>query len=627
MINNKKINNILILSLFLFFFSLSTEAQTMTVPVITTNVDKTAHFEDNSWKRAAVFTEFTASDGNAAAVKTKLYLMHDKYNLYVKFECLGQNPKKLISNARYLPEGDAVFLVVDTFHDGLAGYVFGGNPKANKLIGVTSDYSPKLKFSFSTDFTVSSQLIPHGYIVEMIIPLKNIPYSWKNGTSIMGFRAVRITHQKQEFNFPHIMYDKPGGALIQYQAIKFKNIPPSTYQLPWFDVNAITRARKKLAAGYDLNTFTGRSEGWGVTDGSVADYKMFPSHHLFPSTNPTMLETALKSSWVEKKFQPIEFYPNRPIGNLEQFLGRTQTTSFIVIHNGKIIYEKYFNGFNPTSIAPAFSMTKSFLSALIGIAIDKKQIHSINDPITKYLPELLRQDKRFANIKIEDLLQMSAGIRYTEDKPYDDFRKAYFSPDLKHVLLRTLQITEPSGRHFLYSDYSAQLAGLILMRATHQHVTQLLQNEIWNPLGMPYGGSWSIDSKQDDLEQMAVGLNVPAIDYARFGLMFLQNGVWDNKPIISEKWITESTQPTFQEKPGYYPKWDKLRYYKYFWWGLKRPSKIGNQNDYLAIGHRGQYIYISPQKHLVIVRTGIDPGIKDDFDWARVFYNFASSIR
>ncbi len=76
------------------------------------------------------------------------------------------------------------------------------------------------------------------------------------------------------------------------------------------------------------------------------------------------------------------------------------------------------------------------------------------------------------------------------------------------------------------ADYCAQLTGLILMRATHQNITQLLQSEIWDPLGMLYGGSWSIDSKEDNLEQMAVGLNVPAIDYARFGLLYLQNGTW-----------------------------------------------------------------------------------------------------
>ncbi len=625
MINNKKINHKLILGFLCFLFLFSIQAKAIVVPEIAGNVDLTTNFKDNTWGKSAIFTEFTDSNGIKAIVKTKLYLMHDKDNLYVGFECLDQNPKKLISNDRYLPDGDAVFLVLDTFHDGLAAYAFGSNPSGNKLTGVVSDYSPHLKFAFSTDFTITSKLTPNGYNLVMIIPLNNIPYDWQKGVSTMSFRAVRLTHQKQEFNYPYIRHDKKSGALIQYQTIKLENVAQSNYDKPWFDVNAIINARKKLATGYDLNTFTGRSEGWGVTDSSVADYKIFPSHALYPSKIPTRLKTKLNPTWIENKFNQINFYSDRPIGNLEQFLKRTQTTSFIVILDGKIVYEKYFNGFNQESIMPAFSMTKSFLSALVGIAINRKQIHSIDDPITKYLPELLLQDKHFAKIKIKDLLQMSAGLRAIDSKPYDDIRKAYFSPNLRQILLQTMSITESPGCHFSYNDYSAQLVGLIVMRATHQNVTQLLQNEIWEPLGMPYGGSWSIDSKEDDFEQMAVGLNAPPIDYARFGLLYLQDGSWGNKQIIPKNWITVSTQPT-PKKSGYYPNWDEQRYYQYFWWGLKRPSKTGNQNDYLAIGHRGQYLYISPQKRLVIVRTGIDPGLRDDFDWAQIFYNFASSI-
>ena len=474
MINNRKIS-LIILAFFCFLFSFPGYAKAIVVPEITDKVDLTANFKNNTWINAAVFTQFTNANGEETTIKTKLYLMHDKDNLYVGFECLDQNPNKLISNSRYLPDGDAVFFVLDTFHDGLAAYAFGSNPKADKLTGVVSDYSPHLKFAFSADFTVVSQRTSDGYNVAMAIPLKSIPYGWQKEASIMGFRAVRITHQKQEFNYPHIRYDQPGSALIQYQTIKLENIARSNYDKPWFDVHAIFNARKKLATGYDLNTFIGRSEGWGITDGSVADYKIFPSHTLYPSKNPTRLKTSLKPLWVENKFKNIDFYPNRSIGNLDQFLKRTQTTSFIVIYNNKIIYEKYFNGFNGQSIAPAFSMTKSFLSALVGIAIDKKQIESINDPITKYLPELLDQNKKFAKIKIKDLLQMSAGLRAVDGKPYDDIRKAYFSPNLRQILLQTLDVIELPGRHFSYNDYSAQLVGLILMRATHQNVTQLLQ--------------------------------------------------------------------------------------------------------------------------------------------------------
>ena len=142
MINNKKINHKLILGFLCFLFLFSIQAKAIVVPEIAGNVDLTTNFKDNTWGKSAIFTEFTDSNGIKAIVKTKLYLMHDKDNLYVGFECLDQNPKKLISNDRYLPDGDAVFLVLDTFHDGLAAYAFGSNPSGNKLTGVVSDYSP-----------------------------------------------------------------------------------------------------------------------------------------------------------------------------------------------------------------------------------------------------------------------------------------------------------------------------------------------------------------------------------------------------------------------------------------------------------------------------------------------------
>src|SRR5579862_3142120 len=167
MIQNRKISQIIALGILCFLFMLSAEAKTIVVPVTTSKTDSTVNFKNTAWKAAAVFTEFTNPNGAAATVKTKLYLMHDKDNLYVGFECLDQNPKKLISNSRYLPDGDAVFLVLDTFHDGLAAYAFGSNPKANKLTGVVSDYSPNLKFAFSTNFTATSELMLHGYNVKM----------------------------------------------------------------------------------------------------------------------------------------------------------------------------------------------------------------------------------------------------------------------------------------------------------------------------------------------------------------------------------------------------------------------------------------------------------------------------
>lgn len=608
------------------FYSIPGLADNLCVPSVSDTIKITADFNDGVWNNAATFTEFATSKGDVSSANTKLYLMHNKNNLYVGFECFDQDPNKLVVDSRYLPNGDSVAFALDSFNDGLASYVFLCNPNGDKLVGVlsNSENTSRLCFSFITEYTTISKRTLNGYNVVIIVPFKNIPYAWQPKI-LMSFRAVRlISEDKEEDNYPHIVGNQQDGLLPQYQTIQLENIVKSEYQKPWFDINVIYANRKRFAEGFDFNTVRGRALGWGQNDSSVADYKMLPCHILTPSKNPKPLQENLQTKWVEQQFRNIEFYPDHKINDLDHFLMRTQTTSFIIVHDDKIIYEKYFNGADRSFMAPAFSMTKSFISALIGIAIDKKQINSVGDPITNYLPELLARDKRFARITIKDLLSMSTGIRAIQDAPYYDETVAYWTPELKNVLLNTLVIIEPPGRHFHYHDYFAQLAGLVLMRATNQSVTQLLQNEILEPLGAEYGGSWSIDSKKDDLEQLAIGINVPARDYAKFGLLFLHEGKWDNKQIISSAWVNESTQPV--PKPlGYYPKEMSQESYKYFWRSLKRTNEKNDKNDFLAAGHKGQLIYISPQKNLIIVRTGMDFGIEYSL-WKSILYDFVSKF-
>lgn len=621
------ISALLVAAIYLFF-NAAVYAESVTVPLITDGSKLTADFHTKEWGKAAVFDEFASARGDVPTVKTKLYLMHDKDNLYIGFECLGQDQNQLIVNSRYLPEGDAVAFALDSFNDGLGSYVFLSNPKGDRLNAVISDGQPELHFSFRTEFSTLAKYTAHGYNTIMIIPFKNFPFYWKSKV-LMNFKAARfINKNKEMILYPYIMMDRIGDAFSHAQSIQINSISQVDYKKPWFSVDSIYQNRKKFAKGYDLNTYMGRGMVWGVSTLSVADYKIMPYHKLYPSKTPKNLSRNLRTKWVEQQLNDIDYYPNRKIKNLDHFLKRTQTTSFIVVHNDKIIYEKYFNGFKQDSIATSFSMAKSFLSALIGIAVSKKQIHSIDDPITNYLPELSLRDKRFARIAIKDLLSMSPGIRVINEDPYYDGLQAYWAPNLRHILLNTLSVLEPPGCHFNYHDYFAQLAGLVLIRATHQTATQLLQSEIWDQLGMPYGGSWSIDSDKDDLEQLAVGINTSPINYAKFGLLFLHKGKYAGKQIVPAHWVEISTQPNSRPL-GYYPNdWTGngvKKYYKYFWWGIKRAGKKDNENDYAALGHRGQFIYISPQKNLVIVRTGMDSGITGNA-WEKIFYEFASKF-
>jgi CubicO group peptidase (beta-lactamase class C family) len=174
-------------------------------------------------------------------------------------------------------------------------------------------------------------------------------------------------------------------------------------------------------------------------------------------------------------------------GGLDRFLTRAQTTSFIIVRNDTTQYEKYFNGYRRDSIVTSFSVAKAFVSVLVGIAVDQGKVKSVTDPITLYLPELERRDPRFNRVTIKDLLRMSSGLRYVEGSPPHDEQRTYMDPNLRRAGLESTNIEDDPGTHWLYNNYNPLLIGMILERVSGRSVTDLLQTEIWRPLGMEYG--------------------------------------------------------------------------------------------------------------------------------------------
>jgi CubicO group peptidase (beta-lactamase class C family) len=361
---------------------------------------------------------------------------------------------------------------------------------------------------------------------------------------------------------------------------------------------------------------------WNNAD--VYDYKKFPERLLEASPQAFFFEEALAEDYVENLFET-----NPTVDHLETFLVETGTQAFIVIQDDKILYEQYFNEANRDSIVTSFSMAKSFASALIGIAISEGHIKNVNDPITDYLPELAERDPAYNHITIRDLLLMSSGIEY-EEFPFvnGDDAKTYYYPDLRSLALEQTQIKDPPGQYWLYNNYHPLLLGLIIERATGTKVTHYLQEKIWGPMGTEFDGSWSLDSDDTGFEKMESGINARAIDFAKFGRLYLKRGNWDGAQVIPAVWVRESTQPDITlDADSYYPAdWFKLDdgegYYKYMWWGIQR----GDQSyDFMALGNHGQFIYVSPDKNLVIVRNGERYGI-DMLEWLEIFYQFAGSI-
>ena len=353
-------------------------------------------------------------------------------------------------------------------------------------------------------------------------------------------------------------------------------------------------------------------------ESDVKDYMRFPEREIKDSNDPFILSSDPHPEW----FQSITYTAKgkKSQSSVDELMTRIRTQALIVIQNNQVIYEKYYNGYQRDSIVTSFSSVKSFNSAMIGIAIDQGLIKSVNDPIIQYLPEL--KDRGLDEMTIRDLLLMSSGINYVEDEnlfpllgaPFSDDAKTYYYPDLQLLALKEVRHgDEPVGKFMHYNNYHPILEGMILERVTGMPVANYLEQTIWQPMGAEYTASWSLDSKETSFEKMESGLNGRAIDFAKFGLLYLHNGNWNGKQIVPGWWVNESTSPDPNDTREW-PYWPEYRqnggFYKYHWWGNVRDD---GHYDYTAAGNFGQYIYICPQKNLVIARFGEDDEPVDSF--------------
>lgn len=331
---------------------------------------------------------------------------------------------------------------------------------------------------------------------------------------------------------------------------------------------------------------------------NITDYKKFPGREI--KSNST------KYNFVSKpdgKLNCSKKYDNKEI-SFEEYLEKNKTVAFLVIQNDTIKYEKYFNKYNQEDIVASFSMAKSILSILIGIAVDEGLIKSVDEPITNYIPELKKNN--LEKVTIKHLLQMTSAIRFNESyfNPFGDAATYYYGRNLRKEILKLKLKSEP-GKHFEYISGSSQVLGLVLERALKDKtISQYLQEKLWQPLGMEYDASWSIDKKKNGLEKTFCCLNARARDFAKIGRLYLNNGNWNGKQIVSERWVKESTKIDTTDGSS--------KYYQYQWW---LPSKSG---DFMAQGILGQYIYVNPSKKLIIVRLGKQEG---KANWWEIFYS------
>ena len=255
-----------------------------------------------------------------------------------------------------------------------------------------------------------------------------------------------------------------------------------------------------------------RAMWWGEAD--VGDQYRFPARTIPAGDVANPLPVG-----IEIDLSSIPLAAGGSGGTFDGFLRGTDTLAFVVVDDDELVYERYLNGADPQARQTSFSVAKSFLSTLVGIATDEGLIGSVADPVTEYLPELADRDPRFEQITLRDLLTMSSGIRYREQPlplPWGDDVNTYYGTNLRKLALNATEIKRPPGQEWLYNNYNPLLLGMVLERATGMSVSEYMATKLWQPLGAERDATWSLDSEASGFEKMESGLNAAPVDYARF---------------------------------------------------------------------------------------------------------------
>lgn len=320
-------------------------------------------------------------------------------------------------------------------------------------------------------------------------------------------------------------------------------------------------------------------------------------HKKFPDRTIENDGTKFHFGETEKGKVPVDIQIKLDRFPFEEYAEDHNSVAFLIIQNDTIQYEKYWRKYEESSIVPSFSMAKSVTSILIGCAIDDKLIQNVNEPITNYIPEL--KANGFDKVTIEHLLQMTSGLKFNESyyNPFGDAATFYYGTNLRRAISKVKLDADP-GLHFDYVSGNTQLLGLVLERALKDKtISNYLEEKIWKPLQMEYDASWSLDRKKNGLEKTFCCLNARARDYAKIGRLYLNKGRWNGVQIVSEDWVDQSTKIDTTHGSAWF--------YQYQWW---LPTNTG---DFMAQGILGQYIYVHPEKNLIIVRLGKNGGKAD----------------
>jgi CubicO group peptidase (beta-lactamase class C family) len=340
--------------------------------------------------------------------------------------------------------------------------------------------------------------------------------------------------------------------------------------------------------------YAGTFEEEHILDNFRSLYKQYPSkvmHHANEAFDLTVNARKLPESYMwEGKAKRIDAW-------IEQ----TDTTGLIVIKDGEIVFERYYKGNQPSTLTISMSVAKSVVSFLMGTALAEGSISSLQDPVDMYAMDL--KGSGYEGVSIKNVLQMSSGIRFNED--YGDLKSdivrlvAAFTSGSVNAFVATLPNELEPGTFNRYVSADTQVLAMVLQAATGKSLTEYGEEKLWSRLGTEYEAYWLTDTQ--GMEMSFGGLNAALRDYARFGLLYLNQGRnYKGEQLVPADWVRASVTP---DEPHLMPGKDNPGSdwpmgYGYQWWIPENP-----EGDFSAIGIYGQFIYVHPTYNVVIAKT------------------------
>ncbi|UZE95471.1 serine hydrolase domain-containing protein [Alkalimarinus alittae] len=291
------------------------------------------------------------------------------------------------------------------------------------------------------------------------------------------------------------------------------------------------------------------------------------------------------------------------------FLNNTNTTALLVLKNNDITFENYYLGTTENDQRISWSTAKSFLSAIFGVAVAEGHITNLQDPVTQYVPEL--KGTGYDGVSIKNVLQMSSGVRFDEDygrfnSDINRFGRTMALGGSLDEFAASLEKEREQGVYLHYVSIDTHVLGMVLRSATGREIADYFNDKLWSKIGTEASAQYIIDSQNQPM--VLGGLNLRTRDYARFGKLYLDNGQWNGKQIIPANWVTESTTPDAPHLiPGKRDSSEMDLGYGYQWWIPENADQ-----EFMALGIYGQYIYVNQKLGVVIVKNSANINFMDN---------------